>query len=107
MAASSASLAGDAARPVVVASVETSAGGGPVFDRRGALVGLIAPIVAAPKRIAGVALAAPHAIIAPDAVRAFLGAGESAPEDAGPLSAGAIAAREKDALLAVYCATRL
>ena len=107
VAASSASLAGDAARPVVVASVETSAGGGPVFDRRGALVGLIAPIVAAPKRIAGVALAAPHAIIAPDAVRAFLGAGESAPEDAGPLSAGAIAAREKDALLAVYCATRL
>ena len=103
MAASSASLAGDAARPVVVASLESSGGGGPVFDRRGALVGLIAPIAAAPKRIAGVALAAPHAIIAPDAVRAFLGAGESAPAGAGPLSAGDIAAREKDALLAVYC----
>jgi len=106
VAASSASLAGDAARPVVVASVETSAGGGPVFDRRGALVGLIAPIVAAPKRIAGVALAAPHAIIAPDAVRAFLGAGDSAPAGAAALSAGDIAAREKDSLLAVYCATR-
>ena len=105
-AASSASLAGDAARPVVVASVETSAGGGPVFDRRGALVGLIAPIGAAPKRIAGVALAAPHAVIAPDAVRAFLGGGESARADAGPLSAGDIVAREKDALLAVYCPKR-
>jgi hypothetical protein len=74
-----------------------------VFDRRGALVGLIAPIVAAPKRIAGVALAAPHAIIAPDAARAFLGAGESAPAGTGSLSAGDIAAREKDSLLAVYC----
>ena len=73
VAASSASLAGDAARPVVVAAVETSAGGAPVFDRRGALVGLVAPIVEEPKRIAGVALAAPHALIAPDAVRAFLG----------------------------------
>ena len=83
VAASSASLAGDEARPVVVAAVETSAGGAPVFDRRGALVGLVAPIVEEPKRIAGVALAAPHALIAPDAVRAFLGVGESAAAGAG------------------------
>ena len=34
-------------------------GGGPVFDRRGALVGLVAPIEGEPKRVAGVALAAP------------------------------------------------
>ncbi len=103
VAASAASLAGDAARPAVVAAVETSAGGGPVFDRRGALVGLIAPIAGEPKHIAGVALAAPHAIIAPDAVHAFLGAGESAAAGAPPLSAGDIAAREKDALVAVFC----
>jgi Putative peptidoglycan binding domain len=103
LAASSASLAGDEARPVVVASVETSAGGGPVFDRQGALVGLVAPIAEEPKRVAGVALAAPHAIIAPEAIRAFLGAGESAPEGAVALSAGDIAARERQALLAVYC----
>ncbi len=104
VAASSASLAGDVARPLVVAAVETSAGGAPVFDRRGAVAGLLAPIVEEPKRIGGVALAAPHALIAPDAVRAFLGGGESAPQGAAAaLSAGAIAAREKDALLAVYC----
>jgi peptidoglycan hydrolase-like protein with peptidoglycan-binding domain len=103
LAASSASLAGDQARPVVVASVETSAGGGPVFDRQGALVGLVAPIAEEPKRVAGVALAAPHPIIAPEAIRAFLGAGESAPEGAVTLSAGDIAARERQALLAVYC----
>jgi peptidoglycan hydrolase-like protein with peptidoglycan-binding domain len=103
LAASSASLAGDEARPVVVAAVETSAGGGPVFDRQGALVGLMAPIEGAPKRVAGVALAAPHAMIAPDAVRAFLGAGESTPAGPAALSAGDIAARENGALLAVYC----
>jgi len=103
VAASSASLAGDEARPVVVAAVEMSAGGAPVFDRQGALVGLVAPIVEAPKRIAGVALAAPHALIAPDAVRAFLGGGESAAPGPATLSAGDIAAREKDALVAVFC----
>ena len=103
VAASAASLAGDVARPAVVAAVETSAGGGPVFDRRGALVALIAPITDEPRHIAGVALAAPHAIIAPDAVRAFVGAGESAVAGAPPLSAGDIAAREKDALVAVFC----
>ena len=103
LAASPASLAPGAARPAVVAAVETSGGGGPVFDRRGALVGLIAPIAGEPKRVAGVALAAPHAIIASDAVRAFLGEGESAAADAVDLSAGDIAAREKDALVAVFC----
>jgi Putative peptidoglycan binding domain len=103
LAVTPASLAGDEARPAVIASVETSAGGGPVFDRRGALVGLIAPIAGEPKRVAGVALAAPHAIIASTAVRAFLGEGEPAAADAAALSAGDIAAREKAALVAVFC----
>ena len=103
LAASPASLSGGEARPAIVAAVEASGGGGPVFDRRGALVGLVAPIEGAPKRVAGVALAAPHAVIAPDAIRAFLGASESAPVGAADLSAGDIAAREKQALLALYC----
>jgi hypothetical protein len=103
LAASPASLAGGEGRPVVVAAVERSAGGGPVFDRRGGLVGLVAPIAEEPRRIGGVALAAPHAVIAPDAIRAFLGAGEPAPEGAAALSAGDIAGREEQALLAIYC----
>ena len=103
LAASPASLAGDESRPVIVAALDTSAGGGPVFDRRGALVGLVAPIAEEPKRVVGVALAAPHAIITPDAIRAFLGASESAPAGAPSLSAGDIAAREREALLALYC----
>ncbi len=103
LAVTPASLAGDEARPVVIASVETSGSGGPVFDRRGALVGLVAPVAGEPKRVAGVALAAPHAVIASSAIRAFLGEGEPAAADAADLSAGDIAAREKGALVAVFC----
>jgi hypothetical protein len=103
VAASSASFTGGEAAPVVTAAVDKGASGGPVFDRRGALVGLVAPIAGEPKRVAGLALAAPHPLIAPDALRAFLGASEPASEGAASLSAGDIAARERKALVAVFC----
>ena len=103
IAASSASLGGDEARPIVFAAVEKSAGGGPVFDRDGALIGLIAPIAEEPKRVAGVALAAWRPIVGPDALSAFLKLDEAAPVATAPLSAGDIAARETAALLAVFC----
>jgi peptidoglycan hydrolase-like protein with peptidoglycan-binding domain len=103
VAASPGSFTGGEARPVVTAAVDKGASGGPVFDRSGALVGVVAPITGEPKRVAGLALAAPHALIAPGAVRAFLGASEPASESATPLSAGDIAAREKKALVAVFC----
>jgi hypothetical protein len=103
VAASSASFAGGEAAPVVTAAVDKGASGGPVFDRRGALVGLVAPIAGEPKRVGSVALASPHPLIAPDALRAFLGANEPASEGAASLSAGDIAARERKALVAVFC----
>src|SRR3984957_8390736 len=103
LATSSASFTGGDARPVVTAAVDKGASGGPVFDRRGALVGLVAPIAGEPRRVAGLALAAPHMLIAPDALRAFLGASEPASEGAVSLSAGDIAARERKALVAVFC----
>ena len=103
VAASSASFTGGEAAPVVTAAVDKGASGGPVFDRRGALVGLVAPIAGEPKHVGSVALASPHPLIAPDALRAFLGASEPASEGAASLSAGDIAAREKKALVAVFC----
>ena len=102
LAASSASLtAGD--KPVVTAAMDKGASGEPVFDRSGALVGLVAPIAGEPKRVGGVALASQHPLIAPDELRAFLGESPSASEGASPLSAGDIAAREKEAVVAVFC----
>ena len=103
LAASSASFTGGEAAPVVTAAVDKGASGGPVFDRSGALVGLVVPIAGEPKRVGSVALASPHPLIAPDALRAFLGAGEPASKEAGSLSAGDIAARERKALVAVFC----
>jgi Putative peptidoglycan binding domain len=103
VAASPASFTGGDARLVVTAAVDKGASGGPVFDRRGALVSLVAPIAGEPRRVGSVALASPHPLIAPDALRAFLGASEPASDGAASLSAGDIAARERKALVAVFC----
>ena len=102
IAADAATLASDAP-PVAVASLENSASGAPAFDRSGAIAGLIAPIADEPKRLAGVALAAPHALIEPQAIGAFLGGGELVPEPPAPLTAGAIASRVKGAVVGVFC----
>ena len=102
LAASSASFTGGD-KPVVTAALDRGASGGPVFDRSGALVGLVAPIAGEPKRVGSIALASPHALIVSDALRAFLGLNEPASEGAASLSAGEIATREKKALVAVFC----
>ena len=99
---SAATLASDGP-PVAVASLDKSASGAPAFDRSGGLVGLVAPIADEPRRVAGVALASPHALIEPQAIGAFLGGGQLQPQPSPPLSAGEIAAREKGALKAVSC----
>jgi putative peptidoglycan binding protein len=103
--ASAASLAVDDAKPVVFVALEKSASGGPAFDQEGALAALVAPIGDEPKRINDVALAAPHAIIGAEAIGAFLAGGaiEARPTPPARLTAGLIAAQERDALLVVSC----
>ena len=96
-------MAADAKRPIVVASLDAGAGGGPLFDRTGRLVGLVAPVADAPKRVAGVALASPYPVIEADAIGAFLGGGGIEPERPMRMSAGAIADQEKGAVVAVFC----
>jgi hypothetical protein len=103
LATSPAFASGGEARPTVVASLDQGASGAPVFDRAGALIALVAPIDAAPRRVGGVALAAPHALIAPAALRAFLAEREAKAAADVDLSAGEIAARRKGELVAVFC----
>ncbi len=104
VAASPAAVTKDA-QPKVVAALEPSAAGGPLFDRAGRLVGLVGPSAAAPKRVGGVALASSWPVIDSDAIGAFLGGGgvEIAPPASPPLSAGRIADREKGAIVGVFC----
>ena len=104
VAANSATLISDAQPPLALAAVDKAASGGPVFDRVGGLAALIAPIANEPKRVGGVPLAAPHALLGPEALRAFLSPGAApAPAGALPLTAGRIAEKEKNGIVAVYC----
>ena len=86
-----------------MAALDKSAGGAPAFNRDGALVGLVAPTAGEPKRLAGVALAGPHALIDGETLRTFLGEAQSSSDSSAPLSAGDIAEREKKAVVPVFC----
>ncbi len=75
-----------------------------MFDRKGALEALVAPIKAEPARVGGVALAEPHAVIALDAIERFLGeAGAEASADAADLGAGEIAREKRASIVSVVC----
>jgi peptidoglycan hydrolase-like protein with peptidoglycan-binding domain len=91
-------------RQAILAALTKSASGAPVFDRKGALEGLVAPIKDEPKRVAGVALVGPHALITLDAIKSFLGqAGAEAPAEAPVLGAGEIAREKRASVVAIVC----
>jgi hypothetical protein len=88
----------------IVAALTKSASGAPVFDRQGALAGIVAPIKDEPRRVGAVAIAEPHRLIGAEAAAAFLGvAVAAASPQAGSLSAGEIASGERGALAEVVC----
>jgi hypothetical protein len=91
-------------RQAILAALTKSASGAPVFDRKGALAALVAPIRADPKRVAGVALIEPHALIAADAIKGFLGqTGVEAPAEAPALGAGEIARDKRALVVKIVC----
>ena len=88
----------------IVAALAKSAGGAPVFDRQGALTGVVASIKDEPRRIGAVAIAEPHRLIGAQTISAFLGIAVAvAPAQAGSLSVGEIAASKRGALAEVVC----
>ena len=88
----------------IVAALAKSASGAPVFDREGALAGVVAPIRDEPRRVGAVAIAEPHRLIGAEAVAAFLGVPlAAAPAQAASLSVGEIAMSERGALAEVVC----
>lgn len=93
-------------RQAILAALTKSASGAPLFDRTGALEALVAPIKDEPKRVAGVALVEPHAVIALDAIKSFLGqAGAEAPAEAPVLGAGEIAREKRASVVKIVCRT--
>ena len=88
----------------VVAALTRAASGAPVFDRQGALAGVVAPIKDDPRQVGAIALVAPHRLIGAEAVAAFLGAPLAVtPATATALTAGELAARERHAIVDVIC----
>ncbi|HEY1944626.1 MAG TPA: peptidoglycan-binding domain-containing protein [Roseiarcus sp.] len=100
LAATPATLAGP---DMVVAALAKSAAGAPLFDRKGGLAALVAPIRSEPSRVAGVALAQPHPAIGSDAVARFLGLSLSAPGQGPDLGVGDIAREKGAAVVEVAC----
>jgi peptidoglycan hydrolase-like protein with peptidoglycan-binding domain len=62
----------DDARPLLLASLPQNAAGSPVFDRKGALVAIVARPAGEAKTIAGVTPLAPHGVISASEIERFL-----------------------------------
>ena len=92
------SLAQGIAGGKAIGAFAPSASGAPLFDRQGRLVGFVARVEVSPRR-AGVALAAPHAIIPASA----LGVGAAGEAAGANLSAAEIARLRRSAILGVFC----
>jgi Putative peptidoglycan binding domain len=93
-------------KPRVLASLGEDAVGGPLFDRKGALVALIARSSSGPKSVAGVSPQAPHAVVAAADIERFLSAADVAiGKPAGELtsSAGRIAAEKSALVVTIAC----
>jgi hypothetical protein len=90
--------------PFVIAALSKSARGAPVFDRAGALVGLIAPTAAEPRRVGGVILAEPHRLIGARSAGDFLPAtAGAAAADLPALGASDIARQMRASIAGIYC----
>ena len=88
LAASSASFAGDGARPVVTAAVDKSASGGPCSIGAGRSSALWRQSRTSPGASPASRSPLRTPLIAPDALRAFLGGGEPAAEEAASTQRG-------------------
>jgi hypothetical protein len=94
----------------LVAPLQPGAAGAPAFDRSGALVGLVGPLPASPRVVAGVVPPTSYPLVSLDVVAGELAPdpgpeGSAGPTGTGaPMSAGAIAARVRASLVPIECA---
>jgi hypothetical protein len=102
------SVDGKAAEALVLAPLQDDAGGSAVFDRSGALSGIVGREALAPRMVAGIAPLASHPVIgAPDLAR-FLQSASIEPSraaaSAADRTAGDIVASAGAAVVAIMCA---
>jgi hypothetical protein len=90
---------------IMIAPLQPGASGGPVFDRSGALVGLIGPMPEKPRLVAGIVPPARYALVpAADLARFLSGAGVAPSSTGAERTAGEIAAAAGGAVVPIECA---
>jgi len=90
----------------VIAPLQPGASGAPVFDRAGALAGVVGAMPTAPRRVAGIVPPAHYRLVPASEIRRFLSS--ESPFAAAPAgaerTAGDIAAAAGPAVVAIDCA---
>jgi Putative peptidoglycan binding domain len=95
--------AGDAG-PQVLAPLSKSGAGSPLFDRTGALAGVVGPIAGVSRSIGGATILAAHRAIDAETLRRFLALEATASDSNGArLIAGQVVAARRGGLVAIYC----
>lgn len=87
----------------VSAPIQPGGAGAPVFDRTGALVGLLGASPDSSRKVAGVVPPLSHPLVPAATIRANLPDLAEAAAGPGPLSAGEIASRFRGAVLPITC----
>jgi len=94
------------ARPLLLASLPQSAAGSPVFDRKGALVAIVARPTAGAKTVAGVTPLAPHPVIVASDIERFLASADvtlNKGTDEAAVAAGQIVADKRALVVPILC----
>jgi hypothetical protein len=87
----------------VSAPLQTGAAGAPVFDRSGALIGLVAAAPAAKRQVAGLVPASPYPLVPAAEIARVTGRDLPAASEAAERSAADLMAAAGGALVAVEC----
>ena len=91
----------------IIAPLQPGAGGAPVFDRTGALAGVVGTMPSAPRRVAGIVPPARYPLVPASEIRKFLSGANTPPAAAAAgrdRTAGEIAAAAGPAVVAIDCA---
>ena len=88
----------------IFAPLQRGAPGSPVFDRSGALVGLVASVQQEPRQVAGIMPASSWPLVPAAGLATFAGMTAAAKPATGPMTTGAVVAAARPWVVAVECA---
>lgn len=94
---------GSAGAVRVVAALQMGASGSPLFDRSGALAGIVGAVPQQPRLVAGIVPEASYPLVPPEDVARFAGLAAASGGGKADLSAADVAQAAKGAVVAIAC----